>query len=99
MNAVCTFQIILQFMDYSCILNKRYCIEVNFIVHSKFDIIPVLFCYRESAKSSFSIQRGILKNRINNTHHSNKVTKYVCISNILTEYSNYYTVDVIKKNC
>lgn len=75
MNAVCTFQIILQFMDYGCILNKGYGIEVNFVVHSKFDIIPVLFCYRESAKSSFLIQKGI-GNRINDADHSNRVTKY-----------------------
>jgi hypothetical protein len=31
-------------MNYLCILNERNSIEINFIIHSKFDIIPILLC-------------------------------------------------------
>jgi len=31
-------------MNYLCILNERNGIEINFIIDSKFDVIPILFC-------------------------------------------------------
>nr|GMC58255.1 hypothetical protein Iba_chr02aCG13450 [Ipomoea batatas] len=40
------FQIILQFMNHCSIFDKRNSIKVYFIVHSKLDVIPVLFCNR-----------------------------------------------------
>lgn len=39
-----TFQIVLQFMHHGGIFDKRNSIEVYFIIYSKLDIIPVLFC-------------------------------------------------------
>lgn len=38
---ICTFEILFQFVDHFSVLHKRNSIEINLIVHTKFNILPV----------------------------------------------------------
>lgn len=57
-------------MDHRCILDKGDSIEVNFVVHSEFDIIPVLFYYRLLLAKVISFGTEGTGKGINNTQQS-----------------------------